>query len=338
MLVSCKISNSVLSYLEHEGCDLGLLLERVALPEDFLRDTSYWMPADEMESFLDCAEKLYPFATDSDFIEKMAHSVPELRAWGLLDSVLRMMPKPQDILAQPERFLSYFVSPQPPVENVQRSEHRLEFDLPIHSDQYPQLTHYFRSAFETLPVFSGQPPAKCRWDGIHFEIVWSGEQVSIFTEIDVGRQISPELLQSVVASLEQTQRDLNQLRAQKENVPDSNAEEVRQELRRQLAKLSDYMVRAQQLITLLVGQNRMSPGVKEAMRRVDWERVVQHFPRTIELCQKLLTQPRESWTLKDFILPEPSSVESVQSVEKTPRRRSSTSQQQEMFHVENSTH
>lgn len=304
------------------------------MPEEFLRDTSYWMEAEEMESFLALAEQLFQLVSESDFIQKMAHSVPELRAWGLLDSVLRMMPRPQDILSQPERFLSYFISPQPPVENLQRNEKLLEMDVPIHSDQYPYLTHYLRCAFETLPVFSGQAPAECEWKGMHFKILWSRDQESIFQQVDVGRHISPELLQSVVDSLEQSHRDLNELRAQKEGVAPPHWDELKISLRHQLAKLADYMVRAQQLITLLMGQNRMSPAVKEAMKRVDWERVLIQYPQTIEFCQKLLTQPPETtagWTLEDF-------VKTSAKPQKTRSRRGANALQTEMFHVDNRSH
>jgi hypothetical protein len=48
-----------------------------------------------------------------------------------------------------------------------------------------------------------------------------------------------------------------------------------------LARLHDYMVRAQQLITMLASQGKMTPEVKEAMRRVDWEYVKTQYPKTI---------------------------------------------------------
>ncbi|MEN0059894.1 MAG: hypothetical protein AAGB31_13730, partial [Bdellovibrio sp.] len=48
-----------------------------------------------------------------------------------------------------------------------------------------------------------------------------------------------------------------------------------------LARMHDYMVRAQQLITMLVAQGKMTSAVKEAMRRVDWEHVKAQYPRTV---------------------------------------------------------
>lgn len=292
MLLSCKISNSVFSYLESSGEDTSLLLEQFSMPDEFLRDTSYWLQASEMESFLTIAHNLYKSRVNNeDLIQKFAHSVPECRSWGLLDSVLRMMPKPQEILSQPERFLSYFISPQPPVDNLLHSGSRIEFDLPISSDQYPLTTRYLKYAFEMLPVFVGKPAATGEWDGIHFAIQWEEESKSIFKEIDMGHQLSPELIRSVVASLEQTERDLNDLRA-RQDTPKSSAEIVhRDQLRQEIARLSDYMVRAQQLVTLLVAQAGVqNTWVKEMLRRVDWDHVVQQFPQTVDYCQNLLKE------------------------------------------------
>ena len=45
-----------------------------------------------------------------------------------------------------------------------------------------------------------------------------------------------------------------------------------------MARLSDYMVRAQQLVTLLVGQDRMTSQVRTAMKKMDWERVQTQVP------------------------------------------------------------
>jgi hypothetical protein len=52
-------------------------------------------------------------------------------------------------------------------------------------------------------------------------------------------------------------------------------------LNQNLARMHDYMVRAQQLITMLVAQGKMNSAVKEAMRRVDWEHVKTQYPRTV---------------------------------------------------------
>jgi hypothetical protein len=65
-------------------------------------------------------------------------------------------------------------------------------------------------------------------------------------------------------------------------------------LRGNVSKLSDYMVRAQQLITMLVGQDRLKPAVKEAMRRIDWDRVKTQFPQTVKESRDILDQTQKN--------------------------------------------
>lgn len=327
MLFSCKISSAVLKYFEQESIDSQSLLEGLPLPEEFLRDPSYWLSAPEMEEFLRKAVQLAG-SENPWLLKKIGHSGVALRPWGLLDSVLRMMPRPEEILAQPGRFLSYFVSPEPPVENVVRTETSVLMDIPISSDMYPLTTEYLRAAFETLPEFVGRPRATCLWQGIQLKIEWDVNQATMFSE-DPGHQLSPELLRSIVSSLEKHQKELQQknseLQAHNEALLKAQIQlesQIKQTLetepqpvstlgdlagmepnsiellRHQFARLSDYMVRAQQLVTIVVGANRASAAVKEAMRRVDWERVQKQFPETVSACQQVLNNALQTQNLE----------------------------------------
>jgi hypothetical protein len=321
MLFSCKISSAVLTYLESKNEDLSQILDSTSLPEEFLRDSSYWMEAADMEKFLETAEKI--FAAQESLFQRVGHAGPELRSWGVLDSVLRMMPRPHEILSQPERFLSYFVSPAPPIDHLVRTDSSIEFDLPISADQYPRVAEYFCSAFESLPVYVGQPLATCEWKNIHLKMSWNLEQSSIFAEVDPGHQISPELLRQVVASLEKHQLELEaknrDLQAKNTQLTDQlsrfqNEMETRlqknaelpdvlknpvhrlefvdsgsiQVLQSNLSRLGDYMVRAQQLITMLIAQDRLSPAVQQAMKRVDWDKVKTQFPEVVKESRDIL--------------------------------------------------
>ena len=55
------------------------------------------------------------------------------------------------------------------------------------------------------------------------------------------------------------------------------------------------MVRAQQLITMLIGQDRLKPAVKEAMRRTDWERVKSQFPLTVQESRDILDKTQKKY-------------------------------------------
>ncbi|MBO9667756.1 MAG: hypothetical protein J7501_13195, partial [Bdellovibrio sp.] len=211
MHFSCKISNSVLTVLEEQGEDLSPLYEQVHLPVELLRDSSYWISAPDMEQFLEMALRL-PLKRDGDVLTRAGHNGPELRAWGVLDSVLRMMPRPQEIFNQPEQFLSYFISPKPPIENLRRDEVSISFDLPLPAEQYPLVTTYLKAAFESLPVYVGQPLARCEWEGITLKLNWATQQKSIFSESEnVGHQVSPDLFQSLLNDLQKTQREREDL-------------------------------------------------------------------------------------------------------------------------------
>lgn len=308
-------------YLEGKGVDTSDVLDATTVPEEFLRDTSYWMQADEMEIFLKRSQEQCRKSAECDqLMQVVGHECADLRAWGVLDSVLRMMPRPQEILSQPERFLSYFISPSPPIDNLTHSEVSVDFDIPVSADQYPLATSFLAAAFEALPNYVGQPVAKCEWSGIHVQITWNLDQKSLFEGQETGRQISPELMRNVLSSLEKHSRELEEknreLQAKNELLiqgqgrsedaaltlpmvgsvvaaPEPQrlaaiplAQEQALFLSGQLSRLQDYMVRAQQLITILVAQGRMSSQVKEAMKRVDWERVRDQFPVTIEECRK----------------------------------------------------
>lgn len=317
MHFSCKISNAVLNILEEQGEDLSVLYDQTHLPLELMRDPSYWISAPDMEEFLRLVLRL-PLKNSESLLERAGHGGPQLRSWGVLDSVLRMMPRPQEIFNNPEQFLSYFISPKPPVENLRRDDEKISFDLPLSAEQYPLVTTYLKAAFESLPVYVGQPLAKCEWTDITIQMTWAIKQDSFVEEESLGHQVSPALFQSLIDDLQNTQREREDLqkyvndleakvrdlekqtRAEGGKAPQAPVTEAlliyddvvmrdaaggvpsSYVLNQNLARMHDYMVRAQQLITMLLGQqSKMPAGVKEAMRRMDWEHVKTQYPRTV---------------------------------------------------------
>lgn len=320
MHFSCKISNAVLNLLEEQGEDLSHLYEQSQWSTELLRDPSYWISAPDMENFLESVLRL-SLKKDGPVLERAGHTGPELHAWGVLDSVLKMMPRPQEIFHQPEHFLSYFISPKPPIDNLRRTEESVAFDLPLPAEQYPLVTSYLKAALESLPIYVGQPAAKCEWTDIHLKLTWPKQQSTIFAQ-DPGRQVSPDLFQKLIEDLQNTQREREDLQKYIGDLEEKirhyeklslqaaggvanaatagagdkpallpsegslshlqfESESPSYVLGQNLARLHDYMVRAQQLITMLASQGKMTPPVKEAMRRVDWDFVKGQYPRTI---------------------------------------------------------
>lgn len=318
MHFSCKITNSILTYLETEKVDLNTFFSETDIPWDFLKDPSNWMYAPDMEAFLE------RIVTNQEQIEKAGHLTPKLRAWGVLDSVLRMMPRPQEIFHQPEKFLGYFISPEPPIENVIRSDAGIVFDVPLPAEQYPLVTAYLKAAFEALPIYSGLTPGHCRWNHVHFELDWPGYQDTILDEQE-HHQVSPQLMQEVINQLQNSSRELEEknreLQRRNEELqrlaeqqwqskdtreavqlsPESFAqfEFIRKpthQVAQNLARLHDYMVRAHQLVTLLTAGQKVTPGMKAAFHKVDWDLVKNQYPKIISESIEILKnmgQPEE---------------------------------------------
>lgn len=333
VLFSCKITHSVISYLDRRGEDLEVLYEKCDWPTEFLRDPSCWLEADKMESLLQMIEADYGRGTHNDdsLITAVGHQCKDLRAWGVLDSVLRMVQTPKDLFAQPERFLSYFVSPAPPVGEMRRGPDFVSFVLPVSEMQFPLVTNYLRAALEALPTYINKPMANVRWDESRVHISWSEHQASLFGEAQSTElSLHPELVRNILMNLESSQRELEEMKksllakeqeieelkaVQKQAAPAAPVTEsvdlsvlaqgVGQEITppvagvlNELYRIGDYMARGQQLITLLIGQGRQTPQVQEAMRRVDWSFVAGEGPKVIKRAIEGLQSVQE--TVRDL--------------------------------------
>lgn len=304
MLLSGKITNSYLIALDRQGVDLEKIFELTDLPTEFLRDPSCWIPAVDVEKFLQGLDREFGALVTEALPTFVGHQCHNLRAWGVLDSVIKMMSQPQDLFLQPHRFLSYFVSPAPVVGNIMREAESVIFDLPLTSSEYPHVTEFLRSALEVLPCYLGRNQAQAKWSQTRIQISWSESQSDLLTDEDLQPNYKPELVQGLMQALEESQSQIEDLRQQlslaESNVPQpipSTDTEFVQGLRASLVRvrghmmrLSDYLVRSQQLVTLLIGQDRMNRQVQEAMRRVDWEYVKAQSTQVAQDTADLLTE------------------------------------------------
>lgn len=347
MQFSCKITSSVLNYLESIGEDVSPLLDITSVSPESLRDSSQWLVAPEVERFLELLLSLPLKKRDLGLIEKIGHEVPYLRSWGILDSVLRMMPNSQEAFHKPERFLSYFIFPEPPVENIIRKENFISFAIPLPAEQYPLTARFLKSAFESLPLYNGNTLAECQWTDIFIQLQWPKLQNSLGGE-NLGHQVSPQLLRELVDDLQKSQKSLEErnqeLTRQNEQLAKSSQELTQQlfsklspeekqnlaieieenelgtknetkkqldfaatlkssnesieqanfaknelhQVTQNLARLHDYMVRAQQLITLLSAQNKSSTQNKDLFKKVGWDFVKNEYPQIISESINLL--------------------------------------------------
>lgn len=305
MLFSGKITNSFLVFLDRHGVDSEKIFELTDLPTEFLREPSCWIPAADVEKFLNSMDREFGPIFHDNLPKLVGHECHELRSWGVLDSVIKMMQKPQDLFLQPHRFLSYFVSPAPPVGNVSREDEAISFDLPISNQEFPGVTEFLRSALEVLPCYLGRNQASVQWQQTRIKISWSESQSDLLKEEDLSPNYKPELVQNLMEALEESQRQIEDLRNQlslsgegtkAQPIPATDTEFVQgmrtylTRARGHMMRLSDYLVRSQQLVTLLIGQDRLDRQVQEAMRRVDWDYVKSQSSQVAQETADLLTQ------------------------------------------------
>ncbi len=305
MLFSGKITNSFIVFLDRHGVDSEKLYELTDLPTEFLREPSCWIPAADVEKFISIIDREFGSTFHGCLPTLVGHECHSLRAWGVLDSVIKMMQKPQDLFLQPHRFLSYFVSPAPPVGNVARENESISFDLPISNQEFPCVTEFLRSALEVLPMYLGRNQAQVDWKQTRIQISWTESQSELLQEGDLEPNYKPELVQNLMQALEESQRQIEDLRTQlsksgegekSQPIPATDTEFVQGmrahlvRARGHMMRMSDYLVRSQQLVTLLIGQDRMDRQVQEAMRRVDWDYVKAQSSQVAQETADLLTQ------------------------------------------------
>jgi len=304
MLFSGKITNSFLVCLDRHGVDSEKIFELTDLPTEFLREPSCWIPAQDVEKFLSSVDREFGSKFPESIATMVGHQCHTLRSWGVLDSVIKMMQKPQDLFLQPHRFLSYFVSPAPPVGNLKREDESISFDLPISNQEFPLVTEFLRSALEVLPCYLGRNQAQVMWKQTRIQISWSDSQSGLLKEEDLSPNYKPELVQNLMEALEESQRQIEDLRNQlsqsesshPQPIPATETEFVQGmrtylvRARGHMMRLSDYLVRSQQLVTLLIGQDRLDRQVQEAMRRVDWDYVKTQSSQVAQETADLLTQ------------------------------------------------
>lgn len=300
MLLSAKISHSFLKFLEAEGAELDQMLEVAPAPAERLRDPFGWIEAQQLENFLVFLDREYGQrdASRSSLALRVGMSCEQIRAWGALDSVLKMMSSPVEIFRHPDRFLSYFISPAPPLNILQKEAEKIVFDVPITSSEYPMVTQYLQGALSALPLYQGRDLAVVTWREARVDISFQQTQSSFFEIQNAQLHVRPDLLRSLMSSLEESQLELerlNRIIVEKDSKIESlrkdqakpvagqqPANQQKLEVRSHVFKLQDYFVRAQQLITLLVAQGRMDSQVRKAMNKVDWQRIQQDFPQLVK--------------------------------------------------------
>ncbi|GEM_PF-4161628 len=300
----------------------------------FLRDPGQWLEADKLESVLGTLEEiergLHLHEVSGDYFTRLGHESPRLKAWGALDSVLRILPHPRELYAQPERFLGQFVSPMSPPRFFERSESRVSFRFDFPVDRFPRSARFLKAVLEALPEFIGSgrahaPHAHVEWIGDRVLIDWSDRQVGFEATPQSGLTepvLSPELARTILADLASSQREVEVARARVKELeqqllqasapssvqtplpkagPGSTAASSHSEDRLRAAlhevyRFSDYFARAQQMVTLLSRPGVRAPEIETLHRRLGWEKVQHEATECTRLAVAILQgqSPTES--------------------------------------------
>ncbi len=280
MELSSKITRSVYLYLEGKGEVAGETLEASGLSPEAALDPERWLAASSVETFLECA-----LSSEVNFSPKeVALRAPDLKGWGLLDQVLRIVQSPVEIYQQPEKFLSYFIRPDLPVEWIKKSESLSSFLVPISSDEFPLVSEYLSGALEVIALFSGSEMARVDWEKHTISVDWTTNQESIFLETQPVN-FKPQIYKDVVEIVEKQQSELCQLREKLvEPTYTTSAPEVLDELK----ALQDYFLRSRQLVSLLKAQSGEQKWFKEAVKRLNWDELQALFQAKTESIEKQL--------------------------------------------------
>ena len=122
MFFSGKITHSVYNYLTQKGVEPAEIYQITDLSDEFLKDPTAWLDVKKVEEFMSVVESKYSaYLNHSNLIQAIGHESKELKSWGVLDSVLRMIENPQGLFTQPQRIVSYFISPAPPIANLKKN-------------------------------------------------------------------------------------------------------------------------------------------------------------------------------------------------------------------------
>lgn len=309
LLISCKLTNAALKFLERRGEDLEPLYERFDWPLHYLRDSSSWLEADRLEYVLGTLDELYgkrvASETGLDFFTILGHASPSLRAWGALDSVLKIVPGVRELYNQPDRFLASFISPQPQIQGLHHNDESVEFRIGFSDDRLPHTGRYLRAILESLPEFIGKSRAHVLWNHGNVSIEWSERQSAFIAHAPLkdheAPSLSPDLLRTILVDLTTAQKDLEAARrtiqekdaligamqlqqtsgaAQSMQNKHANLPNIEKALH-EIYKLGDYFARAQQIVTLLRAPEPL-------LKRTSWERVSLEAPLAIRKAGMLL--------------------------------------------------
>ncbi|MDW8189393.1 MAG: hypothetical protein RMK80_00270 [Pseudobdellovibrionaceae bacterium] len=166
---SAKITNTLLSYGEAQGLDLAELFFEWPWAEGTLTDPGQWILGQDLEVIISdfmawWSKKKGTIPSEDAFLREVAHSSFNHRAWGTLDSVLRMMPDVFEAFERPHVLLGHFVSPAPNIHVLSKSKNLIVLSWENAPLEYPKSFAMVLHSLEVLPKYLGWHSGNCRYE------------------------------------------------------------------------------------------------------------------------------------------------------------------------------
>ena len=281
MQVSAKVPHSFYRFLQNRSFDLFRLFEISPVEMELIKNPSGWLEARRVEQLLARLFQEYsPHFVEEDFIVCVGHSCFELKAWGELDSVLKMRGN-QSVFSNLPVFLSYFLTGGFSIRELQEESGLLSFKSNLSSENHPFITEYLRAVMESLPLYTGRHKARAKWIRNYVQIQWSeGNPQGLLFKAPSSFNFKPELIRDFRLFLEKVEKELYQ-----------NQNRIK-EKDRQIKKLKDQFLL----------QGMPPPGeslscLKEIQEAVDQiQNQLHHFKKTNSLSEEALSSLYEHTT------------------------------------------
>lgn len=285
--LSAKITKSICMHFESKGVVVGDYLEIADISSHKALDSEMWIPAEQVEHFIDLIFKDFP-----DFSPKeVALSAPELRGWGLLDQVLRILQSPCEIYENPKQFLSYFVRPNLNFAWIEKEEKLSSFSVALSTDETPLVVDYLIGALEVVSKYIGADSTHVSWIGNAVSVDWSKKQDSLFAEKKEPVNYKPEIYKEAVEIIHRQQNEINTLKANTSSSVGASVGVDAALVMEDLKVLSDYFLRSRQLISLLKAESGKKKWFKEAVKRLNWDELQGlHTQKIADIKNKLTNQ------------------------------------------------
>ena len=304
--VSSKVIHSIITFSREKG--LLSLMEELATeifsyPLETLQEPDIWLQATQVETFLGrLQEKTEELSLD--MVSEVGEQVHELKAWGALDDVLTLMGSMEAFYQHPESFLAFFLKPKPLLKDLSKDKDSITFTFPISSQDFPFLTHYFRSVLKNLPRFIGRPPVQLRWkDDDTVTIHWGEKQCLLSEEPEKFSQEWSNLKRKLLEKTEELNLIKKSIKSS-DHFPSDFLLKKLNDMKDSFLISHDYLLRIEQLLTCL--SEKKDPQFEEIqnilkqlqLQQLSDKRINLHrqFKNSYEEIQNLLTSFKEEET------------------------------------------